>query len=107
MRRTVYPRWAMITGISSYTVPPRLLTASRPDYKALGKLRRVFPKVPILALSATCPPKVLQDLSNTLGLQYPPKRGTGKSGTLTGTLVPKLLSRGGRGGHGVLLRAVV
>lgn len=51
----------------------------RPDYKDLGKLRTVFPNVPILALSATCPPRVLEDISRTLGLQYPPKRGAGTS----------------------------
>ncbi|KAG8886455.1 hypothetical protein FRB98_001274 [Tulasnella sp. 332] len=34
----------------------------RPDYKKLSILRQLFPHVPILALSATCPPKVLQDI---------------------------------------------
>jgi ATP-dependent DNA helicase Q1 len=38
----------------------------RPDYQKLSILRQLFPHVPILALSATCPPKVLQDLLKIL-----------------------------------------
>lgn len=38
----------------------------RPDYAKLSILRQLFPHVPILALSATCPPKVLKDLLNVL-----------------------------------------
>lgn len=38
----------------------------RPDYKKLSILRQLFPHVPILALSATCPPKVLKDLLTVL-----------------------------------------
>ncbi|KAH7912757.1 P-loop containing nucleoside triphosphate hydrolase protein [Hygrophoropsis aurantiaca] len=38
----------------------------RPDYKKLSVLRHVFPDIPILALSATCPPKVLQDILKIL-----------------------------------------
>ncbi|GLB39373.1 putative ATP-dependent DNA helicase [Lyophyllum shimeji] len=41
----------------------------RPDYQQLHRLRRLFPRVPIMALSATCPPKVLEDLIKTLGLK--------------------------------------
>ncbi|KAI0062780.1 ATP-dependent DNA helicase [Artomyces pyxidatus] len=41
----------------------------RPDYKKLSALRVLFPHVPILALSATCPPKVLADLLKILGLK--------------------------------------
>lgn len=40
----------------------------RPDYKALSKLRQLFPNVPILALSATCPPNVLKDVLKILRL---------------------------------------
>ncbi|KAH9932324.1 P-loop containing nucleoside triphosphate hydrolase protein [Fomitopsis serialis] len=47
----------------------------RPDYKKLGYLREVFPTVPILALSATCPPKVLDDLMISLKLQAPLQKG--------------------------------
>ncbi|KAI0366052.1 ATP-dependent DNA helicase [Pilatotrama ljubarskyi] len=43
----------------------------RPDYQKLSMLRQVFPKVPILALSATCPPAVLRDLLKTLRLPAP------------------------------------
>ena len=40
-----------------------------PDYKKLSILRQLFPHVPILALSATCPPKVLKDLLLTLRMK--------------------------------------
>lgn len=40
----------------------------RPDYKTLHILKGSFPAVPIMALSATCPPKVLGDLINILRL---------------------------------------
>ncbi|KIM36716.1 hypothetical protein M413DRAFT_449052 [Hebeloma cylindrosporum] len=41
----------------------------RPDYKELHILRQLFPRVPIMALSATCGPQVLEDLIKTLGLR--------------------------------------
>ncbi|KAJ6519666.1 ATP-dependent DNA helicase [Mycena sanguinolenta] len=41
----------------------------RPDYQKLHILRQNFPRVPIMALSATCPPKVLDDLLRSLGLK--------------------------------------
>ncbi|CAE6431582.1 unnamed protein product [Rhizoctonia solani] len=41
----------------------------RPDYKKLSILRQLFPNVPITALSATCPPKVLKDLLMTLRMR--------------------------------------
>ncbi|KAL1742466.1 P-loop containing nucleoside triphosphate hydrolase protein [Schizophyllum fasciatum] len=41
----------------------------RPDYEKLHVLRSLFPNVPIIALSATCPPKVLKDLTKTLQLK--------------------------------------
>ncbi|KAH9019603.1 P-loop containing nucleoside triphosphate hydrolase protein [Lactarius deliciosus] len=40
----------------------------RPHYKQLADLRTLCPQVPILALSATCPPDVLRDLIAILGL---------------------------------------
>lgn len=40
----------------------------RPDYEKLRILRQQFPGVPIMAVTATCPPKVLKDLTITLGL---------------------------------------
>ncbi|KAI9444014.1 ATP-dependent DNA helicase, partial [Lactarius indigo] len=40
----------------------------RPHYKQLADLRTLCPHVPILALSATCPPEVLRDLIAILGL---------------------------------------
>ncbi|KAJ3508401.1 hypothetical protein NLJ89_g5771 [Agrocybe chaxingu] len=54
----------------------------RPDYKELHILRKIFPSVPILALSATCGPRVLDDLIHILGLRgivpgaRAPKQGT-------------------------------
>lgn len=51
---------------------------SSPDYKGLSRLRVLYPNVPILALSATCPPKVLRDLISILRLPPPTDgRGTG------------------------------
>uniref|UniRef100_D8QE93 ATP-dependent DNA helicase n=1 Tax=Schizophyllum commune (strain H4-8 / FGSC 9210) TaxID=578458 RepID=D8QE93_SCHCM len=41
----------------------------RPDYEKLHVLRSLFPNVPIIALSATCPPQVLKDLTKTLQLK--------------------------------------
>ncbi|KAG9048491.1 hypothetical protein FS837_012747 [Tulasnella sp. UAMH 9824] len=41
----------------------------RPDYQKLSILRQLFPDVPIMALSATCPPKILQDLLQTLNMR--------------------------------------
>ncbi|KAH7872173.1 P-loop containing nucleoside triphosphate hydrolase protein, partial [Lentinula edodes] len=40
----------------------------RPDYQKLHILRQLFPNVPIMALSATCPPLVLADLLKVLRL---------------------------------------
>ncbi|KAI0316843.1 P-loop containing nucleoside triphosphate hydrolase protein [Amylostereum chailletii] len=40
----------------------------RPDYRKLSSLKVFFPGVPILALSATCPPAVLEDLLKILRL---------------------------------------
>lgn len=41
----------------------------RKDYKELHILRKIFPRVPILSLSATCGPQVLDDLISILGLK--------------------------------------
>ncbi|CAO3645808.1 unnamed protein product [Cunninghamella blakesleeana] len=43
----------------------------RPDYKALNVLRTVFPKVPIMALTATCPWDVMKDVMRILGMKLP------------------------------------
>ena len=40
----------------------------RPDYKFLGVLRRQFPTVPIIGLTATATDRVLQDVCNMLAL---------------------------------------
>lgn len=40
----------------------------RPDYKKLSILKTLFPDVPIVALTATCPPRVLDDLLKILKL---------------------------------------
>ena len=47
-----------------------------PDYKELTQLRVLYPTVPMLALSATCPPDVLRDLIKILRLP-PPTGGRG------------------------------
>ncbi|KZT07931.1 ATP-dependent DNA helicase [Laetiporus sulphureus 93-53] len=56
----------------------------RPDYKKLNILRKLFPRVPILALSATCPPKILLDVMKTLGMRQPVEDGNaaGTKGTV-------------------------
>lgn len=41
----------------------------RPDYKILGILKRQFPGVPILGLTATATTKVVDDVKKILGLQ--------------------------------------
>ena len=41
----------------------------RPDYKILGILKRQFPGVPILGLTATATSKVVDDVKKILGLQ--------------------------------------
>ncbi|CCO30655.1 bloom syndrome protein [Rhizoctonia solani AG-1 IB] len=46
-----------------------LNSATTFDYKKLSILRQLFPNVPITALSATCPPKVLKDLLVTLRMR--------------------------------------
>lgn len=49
----------------------------RPDYKELQLLRKLFPRVPILALSATCPPDVRDDLLSILQMEKPIINGYG------------------------------
>ncbi|KAI8322028.1 ATP-dependent DNA helicase, partial [Martensiomyces pterosporus] len=41
----------------------------RPDYNKLGMLKYMFPDVPLLALSATCPPRVLTSVRRILGVE--------------------------------------
>ena len=41
----------------------------RPDYLELGKLRRQFPTVPVMALTATANPKVKADIQHQLGMR--------------------------------------
>lgn len=55
----------------------------RPDYKKLSLLRQLFPRVPILALSATCPKAVLHDLLKILGMK---PTVDGNNATPTGTV---------------------
>jgi len=54
-------------------VLPRFLKMSSiilsKDYKELHILRKIFPHVPIMALTATCGPRVLKDLISILGLK--------------------------------------
>jgi len=41
----------------------------RPEYAALGQLREYFPKVPLIALTATADPYTREDIVHVLGLQ--------------------------------------
>ncbi|XP_043072533.1 Bloom syndrome protein homolog isoform X2 [Puntigrus tetrazona] len=43
----------------------------RPDYKRLHELRRKFPNVPIMALTATATPRVQKDILNQLSMARP------------------------------------
>jgi len=75
----VYRSWGMTFGISLspshspffYGNVNAVLTYlfTSPDYKELHVLRQLFPRVPIMALSATCGPQVLADLIKILGLR--------------------------------------
>jgi hypothetical protein len=61
MKHTVSRSSAMILGVffsSAHVQLSANVAESRPDYKKLSVLKQLFPYVPILALSATCPPKV-------------------------------------------------
>jgi ATP-dependent DNA helicase RecQ len=40
----------------------------RPSYKRLGLIRTQFPKIPIMALTATATPDVVEDICETLGI---------------------------------------
>ncbi len=40
----------------------------RPDYKALGTVRRQFPRVPVMALTATATPNVIVDIKHNLSI---------------------------------------
>lgn len=40
----------------------------RPDYKALGRVRRQFPEVPVMALTATATPNVIVDIKHNLSI---------------------------------------
>ncbi|OAA62703.1 DNA/RNA helicase [Niveomyces insectorum RCEF 264] len=40
----------------------------RPDYKALGTMRRQFPSVPVMALTATATPNVIVDIKHNLSI---------------------------------------
>ncbi|KAF5309315.1 hypothetical protein D9611_014398 [Ephemerocybe angulata] len=55
----------------------------RPDYGKLHILKNSLPGVPIMALSATCPPKVLEDITKVL--QLPPIVG-GENANTEGTV---------------------
>ncbi|KAF4072097.1 hypothetical protein AMELA_G00270390 [Ameiurus melas] len=43
----------------------------RPDYKRMHELRQKFPKVPIMALTATATPRVQKDILNQLSMTRP------------------------------------
>ena len=45
----------------------------RPDYRQLGELRQNAPGVPMMALTATAPPRVREDIAAQLNLQQPAK----------------------------------
>ena len=63
-------RWGTTLGTRAYFEQQHYPDLkARPDYEKLHVLRSLFPNVPIIALSATCPPQVLKDLTKTLQLK--------------------------------------
>jgi len=71
MKPTVLLKWVTIFGTILIPMDIQASHQSRisPDYKKLSTLRQFFPHVPILALSATCPPRVLQDILKILKMK--------------------------------------
>jgi hypothetical protein len=71
MKRTVCPKLDTIFGKTCVHTFIRFIQykGGRPDYKKLNILKQLFPRAPIMALSATCPPNVLKDLLLSLRLQ--------------------------------------
>lgn len=55
----------------------------RPDYRELSIFKRIFPQTPIVGLTATCPPRVLQDMLQILQLK---PLTPGASASPTGTV---------------------
>ena len=107
MRPTVFQRRVMTIGSSFLCLLqgwPRAQQSdtspcsysSSPDYKELTRLRLLYPNVPILALSATCPPDVLRDLIGILRLPPPTDgRGTGSPSSISRDLsINQSFSRG-------------
>lgn len=80
MKRTVSRTWATTIGRCMCCKACILYDRpGRPDYQKLSVLRKLFPRVPVLALSATCPPKVLKDLMLILQMKQPIQNGNCKS----------------------------
>lgn len=71
MKLTVLLKWVTIFGtfFAPTDIQPSHRSRISPDYKKLSVLRQFFPHVPILALSATCPPRVLQDILKILKMK--------------------------------------
>ena len=108
MKLTVSPSLATISGIDIHPGLKVFITnALRPDYKKLGVLRQFFPHVPILALSATCPPKVLQDILKILHMKpVVDGKGKGAIGMVT-TTGPTCSSSRSSGRNDLFLRTAV
>jgi hypothetical protein len=49
----------------------KLFVLTRPDYKKLNLLRKRFPTVKTIALTATATPRVRVDILNQLGMKNP------------------------------------
>jgi len=49
----------------------KLFVLTRPDYKKLNLLRKRFPSVKTIALTATATPRVRVDILNQLGMKNP------------------------------------
>lgn len=75
-----------LSPMFSFCVPVEQGVDRRPDYQKLSILRQMFPDVPFLALSATCPAQVLSDLLKTL-TGHMPKVTMASAADMDGTVL--------------------
>lgn len=82
MRPIVSVRWVFGLPLASFKTfilhhltlnlyPPQWGHDFRPDYKKLHELRKKFPQVPMMALTATATPRVQKDIHNQLNMSHP------------------------------------
>ena len=80
---------------------------SSPDYQKLNVLRQLYPKVPILALSATFPPALLKDVLDTPRMPGLTRSASGKFAHFIPMTQSDLFDSGGAEEDGVVQHAAV